>query len=77
MLSDSEKQRIHKEEAFRAEVRQMIAPPEKEHQGRTGLWRFDNSPFGLWFLSSVVIVALSPGVRKSKANFKTIVGSEV
>jgi|ERR1041384_2798254 hypothetical protein len=62
MLSDSEKLRIREEELFRAEVRQLIAPPEKEGQGRSGLWKFVNSPFALWFLSSVVLTLITGGV---------------
>ncbi|MFZ0750971.1 MAG: hypothetical protein WAM70_16525 [Pyrinomonadaceae bacterium] len=51
--------RIREEEVFRAEVRQLIAPPEK---GRAGLWKFVNSPFALWFLSSVVLTFITAGV---------------
>lgn len=61
MLSDSEKQRIHDEEVFRAEVRQLIAPPEKEHQGRTGFWKHANSPIALLFLSSFVLTGITGG----------------
>jgi hypothetical protein len=55
MLTDIDKERIREEESFRIEVRKLLAPPEKESKGGGGSWKFLNSPFALWLLSSVLI----------------------
>jgi hypothetical protein len=62
MLPDTEKERIREEESFRIEVRRLIAPPEKESTGANGFWKFLNSPFALWLLSSVLITLVTAGI---------------
>jgi hypothetical protein len=54
MLSEEDKQRIIQEERFRLEVRKSLAP-EKPDAETGQLWKFLNSGFGLWLLSTVVI----------------------
>ena len=56
MLKDEEKERITLEEIFREEVRKDLAARKKKAAGIRGkLWVFFNTPFGLWFLSTIVI----------------------
>jgi hypothetical protein len=63
-LSNEQVQRIWMEERFRAEVRQSLQDKEanvKDAIVAPRVSAFLNSPFGLWFLSSVVLGLLSWG----------------
>ena len=46
---------IREEEVFREEVRKNIEKNRESTSQTGGLWRFVNSSFGLWMLSSVVL----------------------
>jgi hypothetical protein len=52
----TEKERIRQEEIFRQEIRTEL---EKKGVSGKGLWKFVNSAFGLWLLSSVVIAGFT------------------
>lgn len=76
MLSDDERARIHAEEIFRHEVRNGLKKDERQTV-RRGAWGFLNSTFGLWFLSTCVVGAISflytnhaESVRKEEAAAK-------
>lgn len=60
MLTDSDKEHIREQEAFRTEVRKLLAP-EKEPAATNRFWKFVNSPFALWLFSSVVLTAITAG----------------
>ena len=64
MLTDIEKERIREAEAFRIEVRELLAPPQKESKGPPGLWKYLNSPFALWLLSSVLITGATAFITR-------------
>jgi hypothetical protein len=55
MLDDETKNRIRAEEIYREEVRKDLSYPKSV---RKQIWSLLNSPFGLWFLSSVVLAGL-------------------
>ena len=56
-MTDDEKEKIRKEEIFRQEVRTQIeSTPPPTRSARA--WKFLNSPFGLWVLSSIVVSGL-------------------
>ena len=58
MLTDEEKERIRQEEIFRSEVRITLNTPNDPRQR---VWKFLNSPLGLWILSSIVVASLTWG----------------
>ena len=51
MLNDIEKQKIREEEIFRNEIQNEIKSSKK----RRKLWKFLNSPFGLWILTTISV----------------------
>lgn len=55
MLSEDQMKVIREEEIFREEVRKNIEKKRESESQKGGLWRFVNSSFGLWLLSSVVL----------------------
>jgi hypothetical protein len=57
VLTEDEKKRITAEEIFRQEVR--LSLPEKASGRRVKVWKFLNSAFGLFLLSTIVIGGLS------------------
>jgi hypothetical protein len=59
VLTPQDKERILHEEMYRREVKAQL---EKDNGGKKGgnlVWTFLNSPFFLWFLSSVVLAGIS------------------
>jgi len=73
MLSDDDKNRILAEERYRQEVRSQLS----HEQGSTKLWKFLNSSFGIWLLTTVVIGTLTwaytrwENERAAKALFRS------
>jgi hypothetical protein len=59
MLTPEQKAAIRAEEAFRAEIRNEIASAGRLQKPRRKLWEVLNSSFVIWFLSSVVVAAIS------------------
>jgi hypothetical protein len=57
MLADEEREHIRQEEIFRQEVRRAIE--ERHVKSRVKLWRFVNTSFGIWLLSTVAIGLIS------------------
>lgn len=51
MLTDEEKQRIKSEEIYRDEIRKKL----NENEQISKFWKFVNSSFGIWLLSTVVV----------------------
>jgi hypothetical protein len=58
MLTDNKKKLIREEEIFRCEVRTELEKRDAVTSATGRLWRFVNSAFGLWLLSSVVLGSL-------------------
>jgi hypothetical protein len=56
-LTEEEKERIRREEIFRAEVRASL--DSDSHHPAEKVWKFLNSPFGLWVLSSILLGLLT------------------
>ncbi len=56
MLSESEKEKLRSEEIFRDEVRKSLGTKPK---GSSAFWRFLNSSFGIFILSTIVVGGLS------------------
>lgn len=55
MLTDEEKQRIRQEEIFRQEVRETLGQDKKAVSFQAKLWKFVNTTFGIWLLSTVAV----------------------
>lgn len=53
-LTEEEKERIRHEEIFRAEIRESIENDSPSPKKKT--WKFLNSPFGVWLLSSNAVM---------------------
>lgn len=62
MLSDSEKEKIEAQEVFRQEIRSDL----EKKQRSSGLWKFLNSAFGIFLLSSVVVGGISFSYKEWK-----------
>ena len=58
MLTDNQKKLIREEEIFRCEVRTELEKRDAVTSTTGRLWRFINSAFGLWLLSSVMLGSL-------------------
>ena len=61
MLSDQDKEHIRQEEIFREEVRGLLNKEDKATTFRAKCWRFVNTSFGIWLLSTVVVGLVSWG----------------
>jgi len=59
MLTPKQKAAIRAEEVFRAEIRDEIASAGRLQKPRRKLWEVLNSSFVIWFLTSVVVAAIS------------------
>ena len=59
MLSEEEKAKIRAEEVYRQELRQALERGDRGPFMREKLWSLLNSSFVLWFLSSIVVTALT------------------
>ncbi|MFZ4285749.1 hypothetical protein [Variovorax sp. HJSM1_2] len=60
-LTPEEKERIKSEELFRLEIRKELMPPAPApatENKRQKLWKFLNSTFGMWLLSTVVVAGI-------------------
>lgn len=66
MLTEEEKARIRYEEIFRTAVRREIEANEPRSRPER-FWRFLNSSFALWFLSSVVVASLTTALTYRQA----------
>lgn len=55
MLTEKEKERIRQEEIYRYEVRRDIESQPSPSSTKLQIWKFLNSPFGIYLLSSVLI----------------------
>jgi hypothetical protein len=55
-LTAEEQDRIRAEEVYRSEIRERLA---NDRSGGRGGWKFLNSAFALWFLSTIVIGGMS------------------
>lgn len=73
MLNDLEKEKIKAEEIYRLEVRSKI-PNQK-----ASIWKFINSPFGLWFLSTIAVGFITWGysILQSKYEQNRIINERV
>lgn len=61
LLTPEEKIRIEQEEILRAEIHKVLVPPLAPPSPQTWqdkLWRFLNSTFGIWLLSTVVVASV-------------------
>lgn len=54
MITDEEKQKIKLEEIFRDEIRKKLSEKERSSFSHK-IWKFINSPLGLWLLSTVLV----------------------
>lgn len=54
-LHDETSERIYREEVYRAQVREQIAPKAGVKSSRAKFWAALNSAFSLWFLSTIVV----------------------
>jgi hypothetical protein len=59
MLTPEQKAAIRAEEVFRAEIRNEIASAGRHQQCRRKAWDVLNSSLVIWFLTSVVVAAIS------------------
>ena len=59
MITDEQKAQIRAEEIFRLELRRELKPSYSRNSRGARLWSLLNSSFALWFLSSVVLAALT------------------
>lgn len=61
ILTPEEIARIRHEEVLRAEIRKELAPPppqSSEDGWRQKVWKFLNSTFGIWLLSTVIVAGV-------------------
>jgi hypothetical protein len=68
MLTPEQKAAIRAEEVFRAEIRNEIASAGRHQQRRRKLWDVLNSSLVIWFLSSVVVAAISWKISDAALN---------
>src|SRR5260370_37854023 len=68
MLSPEQKAAIRAEEVFRAEIRNEIASAGRRQQRRRKLWAVLNSSLVIWFLTSVVVAAISWKISDAALN---------
>src|SRR6266849_5483102 len=66
MLTSDDRERIRAEEIFRSEVREQLASDPGDGKQGGPLWRFFNSPLGLWVLSSVALGAISWSISERR-----------
>ena len=66
-LTEEEKEKIRHEEIFRAEVRASIEN-DSPSLTKKKIWKFLNSPFALWLLSSIVVGLLTWGYSQWQAS---------
>ena len=59
MLSEDEKLHIREEEILRNEIRKQLDRADLSVSKSSTIWKYMNSPFFLWFVSSVVLAAAS------------------
>jgi hypothetical protein len=64
MLPRQEKKRIREEEIFRIEVQRELASRSSQKSLTSGLWKFVNSAFVLWLLSSIFLSIVSWGFAR-------------
>jgi hypothetical protein len=69
MLSDEQETRIREEEIFRQEVRNELGSQKPAASPGGKFWKFLNSSFALWFLSSVFLGSL-------RVRLKTAIGEQ-
>src|SRR4029450_6979739 len=68
MLTPKQKAAIRAEEVFRAEIRNEIASAGGHQQRGRKLWGLLNSSLGIWFLTSVVVAAISWKISDAALN---------
>jgi hypothetical protein len=68
MLTPEQKAAIRAEEVFRAEIRNEIASAGRHQQRRRKLWDVLNSSLVIWFLTSVVVAAISWRISDAALN---------
>jgi len=68
MLTPEQKAAIRAEEVFRAEIRNEIASAGRHQQRRRKLWDVLNSSLVMWFLTSVVVAAISWKISDAALN---------
>jgi len=73
VLSDEERRRIRAEEIFRDEIRRELAAHDSR---RSRLWAFTNSSIFIWFLSSVVVAAITTGYSRCSEATRVSAASE-
>ena len=68
MLTPEQKAAIRAEEVFRAEIRNEIASAGRHQQLSRKLWNVLNSSLVIWFLTSVVVAAISWKISDAALN---------
>ena len=68
MLTPEQKAAIRAKEVFRAEIRNEIASAGRHQQRRRKLWDVLNSSLVIWFLTSVVVAAISWTISDAALN---------
>jgi hypothetical protein len=77
MLSADEIARIKAEEILRNEIRKELAPPPPPDTWAKKFVAFLNSPFGMWFLSAVVLATLVNIYNNEQAKQRTAENKQI
>jgi hypothetical protein len=72
MLKYTDKKRIKQEEIYRMEVRKTLSTSNEASKDSGKFWKFLNSPFALWLLSSVLLTIITSSVTSYIKNAQVV-----